>query len=1336
VKFSINHKKLKQKIAENRIVFFSQDMEGEASRKADTSELEEEYISSIEARAKSPESPKWMKDNLGIIAKKARSNKMSLKLLRKIVEAINRGDKYTGSQVFQDFILAIARSDLTQLKEKGEGMFFFADRAIKGSERQKAAAKIVIEKYAYRERHGQKIRRDDFERYTNIIRDAELYDDLSHIRQLVYKGEGDEYESSVREIAKAITETADTHAEVEETISIQKGTVVEEQFPASTMETLAAGAVIDKKLMDELTALRNRAIPIDRQLDQLHEEGNKDPKRVRELKREQSRLNKQIAKLERKRQQLIDKMDAPQEARLAHDIRMVKRYEACQYMSEKLGFDVSKPDTKITCTLENGQQVEREIIAIVFHSSGKNVPADAPLTPHIVYEEDGKRMGPPHRTYLDFIRDIIRDNGHVELTNLDQVNEVATHETAGEGIKAHQQFTSTVNGTTFTITNISKDGQITLDHSVVTKHANDLRLNTTPDEKWHDTKQQTLSFGQFAQLLRSKSYRRSDIGTDDLPEAARRIHEALRGRCEKLNKALLPQGQKNHIQDGGLPPENGFVPPMTGETASVYLIHGDQVFQEQWTPSLDENGQTVYNRKRVRLYPYSPRALLGAGVPTRFASKKNPIMDAREIDLDSPTGKYAPLAAITANRMLDMVRDGNVMNVPPSLLKQHPNAGDPSTVTVPGGPAGHFKLDPNANKGRALAVSEEKFDVDAGGDMAGAGAMGGDMAGGEEEDVPNTLGSNVTDEMKHLSVVPYNQAHKIGGMTFEQESYLKTLWADTRVFSVMDFWEMGKSMWEYYDRRFDRKQKEKYSSVGKHLPFFSPEMQRINQSAENEEVNQFKETFEEFGALQIQERLRISSNQDEVKAAFQVLSDKGHLRWDDVQMWKNFNQFVSASNKIPIPVDGDPYRIVSDDPNSQHYNRNGFDYLKTALDSVWGEGSYDGWKNSNQSNYASKASSYEEEGKELGNVAGSHTTRLGELLRKHKAGEFVDPHRYEGLILHAIRDGKATMQAKLFYIIEGVAAVNSQGRTLMSFDRVAHIEGNYIAAFPILEHFTSGAPDRATGESVPYTLQDFKKWVHIFDDGEPGRYQPGRMVNKFLWDQVITSETTKTRINKALRNAEGIDHDDYYAYLPPATEQQITDATKGQSGGGKKFLTVEGYKNCFPGFSQLMRTFTEKGESKKLAQAIVSYVRFESIMADRFEKGNDTYQRLDDEMDRNCVMAPHPPSHFQGELNALVDGIVHAYANEPGGAELVQVAETMRRDVDIRILNTPDGKRQQDEVNAALKRFNSVFTNAVNQDGGSKLMALVGGADRRGQMTGMDYNSAIEIAKGKAKSDD
>ena len=46
-------------------------------------------------------------------------------------------------------------------------------------------------------------------------------------------------------------------------------------------------------------------------------------------------------------------------------------------------------------------------------------------------------------------------------------------------------------------------------------------------------------------------------------------------------------------------------------------------------------------------------------------------------------------------------------------------------------------------------------------------------------------------------------------------------------------------------RRFERNKKKGFQT--QNLPFFGPEMKRINQQAENDEVNQFKDFLDQSG---------------------------------------------------------------------------------------------------------------------------------------------------------------------------------------------------------------------------------------------------------------------------------------------------------------------------------------------------------------------------------------------------------------------------------------------------------------------------------------------------------
>lgn len=559
--------------------------------------------------------------------------------------------------------------------------------------------------------------------------------------------------------------------------------------------------------------------------------------------------------------------------------------------------------------------------------------------------------------------------------------------------------------------------------------------------------------------------------------------------------------------------------------------------------------------------------------------------------------------------------------------------------------------------------------------------------------------------------LPYSAVHKVDGMTTKERGFFKEMWATTRFLSISDLWEMGKAMYEYYERRFQRRQKGRYAEVSKHVPFFAPEMKRVGQAAETEAMNQFKEAYEQFGVFEILDRMRQTHNRDELKAGFITLTSKGQMRWDDIGIWKSINRFVDPEVAIPIPGNGDPFTQISeDDP------RTGLDYLKAAIDSMWGDGGYNDWYRQNKSTYLSNAKSQYETGKELENMEGGPEKKLAELLRRHKSGEFVDPQEYEGLILFIIEYGKANMQDKVYYICEGIAAENKNGKTILSFDRLGHINSEMLVRFPLLQYMTDGMK-RQNGEVHKPTVDDYKRWVNWFDDGDPrnpAKNRPTAAVDKFLWDFALPSRSTRQRINKALRDGERIDHDDMYGYIPPATEQVVNDACKSTT-GSKKFVTTEGYANVFPGFSQYMMTQGQKNNTKKLIQSIKSYVRFESIMTGRWEKGDGGYARLDDDtLRKKPVVSETPPLKYISECNNLVRRIATAYNDQ----ELLKIVETMHQTTgDIR--SNAQERTKQNKIQYALERFGRHLERVASGDQGARLLAEV----KATKFIGMEYTS-------------
>jgi len=718
--------------------------------------------------------------------------------------------------------------------------------------------------------------------------------------------------------------------------------------------------------------------------------------------------------------------------------------------------------------------------------------------------------------------------------------------------------------------------------------------------------------------------------------------------------------------------EKDLKPLDEGEEGKVWYLD-DTGKRREGTLSKDE-GEYELEQADIRETDYPDyEELVQAGVPLHIAAAHQ--AKTRERDANNKTWKRKK---IKTRNLLDMANKGNMAS-----------AGDETASTGAGATTTTSDVDPDLGTDTTPTPD---------GEGGGAGSKP------DEEGEKSKAGKETR---VHDEALDYDEIFKAGGMEKKDRSVLKEMWNNTRFLSGSDIWEMGKAMWEYYERRWERRQKERYSSIGTDLPFFAPEMKRINQAAENEEVNQFKETFEQFGVFEIQERLKKTRNRDELKAALIVLSDKGQLRWDDIDFWRNLNRFVDASVAIPIPSNGDPNTRVSEKDE-----RTGFDFLQGAIDSLWGEGTYNDYFNKNKGAYQSNAKGFYEEGKQLEGVEGGHGRRLATLLAMHKRGEFVDPHEYEGLILHSIEFGKARMQQKIYYMVEGVAAANMHGHTILPFDRMAHINSEMLTRFPLLEYLCASVK-RPDGKEHRFTIDDYKRWIRGWDEGQPmnpEKCRPGAKVDEFMWKYILPSDETQNRINKVLRNGEMLDHDDMFAYLPPATETVITDATKSTT-GSKKFLTVEGYANGFPGFSQYLRSQAESDNRDKLREGIKSYVRYEGIITNRFEKGDKSYQRFDwSTLNSGTINTPdRPPQLFIDQTNQLIEQIVQAY----GDQKLIDTYTLLREETGD-IHSDKDEMDRQKRINQAFRNFGTLFTNVVKRDGGEKMSKITESANLEG----------------------
>ncbi|MBU1992155.1 hypothetical protein KKG51_00420 [Patescibacteria group bacterium] len=555
-----------------------------------------------------------------------------------------------------------------------------------------------------------------------------------------------------------------------------------------------------------------------------------------------------------------------------------------------------------------------------------------------------------------------------------------------------------------------------------------------------------------------------------------------------------------------------------------------------------------------------------------------------------------------------------------------------------------------------------------------------------------------------------------GGARRPSQSYMRDLWKTTSFLSLQDLWELGKAAYEYHVRRWTRKVKESFAKIGRHLPYVGVEMDRIRQASETEEVNQFKEAMDNWGVWQIEETMWYTKNRDQLKACMITLAAKGQLRWEEIRLWRAVNRFVHSSKYIPIPSSGD---FTERDKNGM----TGLDYIQPAIDSLWGEGQWSEWFNQNNNTFEQNKKAFHHKGDQLEgdpkNIGGV-TYELGKLLRKHKEGEYVDPQEYEGLIDFIIHKGKSSAEAKIYYIIEGVAAKNTRGQTILPWDRVGNLDGEYLNRLPMLDYLTDKASQKPYQESKrPWKRADFEKLIAYWDGGV-GRIpdttrktgNPPKKAIDFLWGEVLRLPWVQARTNKGLRNAEQIDHDDSHVIVPLASEKLVQQICSGPS-GNKKYFTEEGITNAYPGYNRFIKTCAKLDDFPKVMATIKSFVIFDSILSDRYlKRDEDRYMRLSkaNYYRRSVVDTMYTIDH-QKQLHKMIRNIGKAFDWDV--SLMFEDTKNIRTD--------KAQAEKQNQVEDFIKRFGSELEAKTKTDEGKKKLIQ---AVKDTQLTGMYYDLA------------
>lgn len=475
-------------------------------------------------------------------------------------------------------------------------------------------------------------------------------------------------------------------------------------------------------------------------------------------------------------------------------------------------------------------------------------------------------------------------------------------------------------------------------------------------------------------------------------------------------------------------------------------------------------------------------------------------------------------------------------------------------------------------------------------------------------------------------------------------SYLRQLWNQTSFMSLSNFYAMGKEVYEFIIRTLDRREKNVIGKIG-HAGFspiwgqLGAEFKSLQQQAENERVQRFMQSYEQYGYSDLYNQLRVTGDKDELKAILQSMSAKGWINWNDEVLWQ-------AISRVGKKIDGELYVNT--------YNE---EKIAEILDTFWGDNSYLDFKHKNSSSFSSKKNSEKQVASEFENDPSGRNmrTRMQELMAKHLRGEFVDPAQYEAYLEFAIDAGKLSFSDKVYFLIMGIGAAGPPGgefpgRTLLDTSAVGRLAatGGILGKYPIIEYFanarlpqydSNGKPilDKNGNQVIGQINQNnFKRFIRdyiekdagksIYDMDKPQEFSPGSSLADFIEREIFYEPSTRERILKASSNCSNIDHDDMHMVAPQLKENQIKQLAR--SAGGQQRASAAGIKNAIVGLNHFVgidideyMKAAEKGNLNKAnkhlfmgMEKLTAFIRLHAVLDNRYDHNNPDLTRLKGEL--------------------------------------------------------------------------------------------------------------------------
>lgn len=362
--------------------------------------------------------------------------------------------------------------------------------------------------------------------------------------------------------------------------------------------------------------------------------------------------------------------------------------------------------------------------------------------------------------------------------------------------------------------------------------------------------------------------------------------------------------------------------------------------------------------------------------------------------------------------------------------------------------------------------------------------------------------------------------------------------------------------------------------IGKYTERLPHYTERARNSKELERVKKWEDSFTNLDAEELLDVIGKTPTRDQLRASIELLVKKGRMSWGDPRVWKALNE--KSHYKMPMgPCERD--ETLRDK------------WLHKLISDVWKDKDmFNEWMTGNNGNFDKHKQSYTHEADNFANIAGKTAYELHVMLKTyvecHDEGgnlkkplpEEVNPHHFEELLTYSMRNGKMSMEQKIYYLIQGVA---SGFLPLERLRVIAGDKGGILLKFPFLDYFYQRHNTLPEIRSIA---------ARITERGSDGKstFLPGAKTTMFMRLVILRDQKARERISKALdKGAEGLDHEDI-PYIATEIDWVKMGGLLDVMSGGRSKVSKEGWKNAYVGFNEKFKVYAHLAKLAKEKQAL------------------------------------------------------------------------------------------------------------------------------------------------------